>query len=176
MFYHAPCMTWNLRNAVKTRNESKTCAAPAAVIVILYGMASDVFPPLEHRANVTLLYEGKTHGNRKERHKLSGGCRGLLSGHRRLHESLPSVRQQLQLLWSGPLVGVLFQPLADLLAQQADEAPPPDPASPAAAASGESCTVCVFGGRAGRHRQKPAPTGSLPHCSGVPFACGHLAT
>ncbi|XP_075746500.1 ubiquitin-protein ligase E3B-like isoform X1 [Rhipicephalus microplus] len=34
-----------------------------------------------------------------------------------LHESLTFVKQQLQLLWCGPLVKVLFSPLAELLAQ-----------------------------------------------------------
>ncbi|KAH6932981.1 hypothetical protein HPB50_011235 [Hyalomma asiaticum] len=34
-----------------------------------------------------------------------------------LHESLAFVKQQLQLLWCGPLVKVLFSPLAEMLAQ-----------------------------------------------------------
>ncbi|XP_037514077.1 LOW QUALITY PROTEIN: ubiquitin-protein ligase E3B-like [Rhipicephalus sanguineus] len=34
-----------------------------------------------------------------------------------LHESLTFVKQQLQLLWCGPLVKVLFSPLAEMLAQ-----------------------------------------------------------
>lgn len=57
-----------------------------------------------------------------------------------LHESLSSVRQQLQLLWSGPLVRVLFQPLADLLAQQGDEAQPAPAPMEAAPASPTSAS------------------------------------
>ncbi|KAL1421388.1 hypothetical protein MTO96_000469 [Rhipicephalus appendiculatus] len=44
MFYPAPCMFWSLRDAVKTRNENTLCAAVTA-FVLLYGMASDVYPP-----------------------------------------------------------------------------------------------------------------------------------
>lgn len=100
-----------------------------------------------------------------------------------LHESLPSVRQQLQLLWSGPLVGVLFQPLADLLAQQADEAPPPDPASPAAAASAAGLLKKALGSlSAGRGGGPSGGGGSMqpyrrlgsPEVSAVALVCALL--
>ncbi|CAN8015682.1 unnamed protein product [Ixodes persulcatus] len=73
-----------------------------------------------------------------------------------LHESLVSVKQQLQLLWSGPLVQVLFSPLVDVLStadttgSQADATVPSSPAGSASnllkkalerASSGRTCSV-----------------------------------
>uniref|UniRef100_V5HB53 Ubiquitin-protein ligase E3B n=4 Tax=Ixodes ricinus TaxID=34613 RepID=V5HB53_IXORI len=73
-----------------------------------------------------------------------------------LHESLVSVKQQLQLLWSGPLVQVLFSPLVDMLStadttgSQADATVPSSPAGSASnllkkalerASSGRTCSV-----------------------------------
>ncbi|XP_070389729.1 ubiquitin-protein ligase E3B [Dermacentor albipictus] len=66
-----------------------------------------------------------------------------------LHESLTFVKQQLQLLWCGPLVKVLFSPLAEMLAQNdnsssgaapTSQSPQPDapsnvPNSPASASA-----------------------------------------